>query len=102
MLASGGRDSAQLGARLPNDLQAAAETKRGKDHGDGDVRPWLLMLVESDAAGRAYAAYGGVYIAASLGWFWAVEGLCPDRWDITGVAICLVGATVILLGPRAA
>ena len=61
---------------------------------------WLLTLVDSDAAGRAYAAYGGVYIAASLGWLWAVEGLRPDRWDATGAAVCLLGAAIILLGPR--
>jgi len=63
---------------------------------------WLLTLVDSDAAGRAYAAYGGVYIAASLIWLWTVEGLRPDRWDVTGAAICLVGASVILFGPRTA
>lgn len=63
---------------------------------------WLLTLVESGAAGRAYAAYGGVYIVASLGWLWAVEGLRPDRWDVTGAALCLLGAAVILLGPRSA
>jgi len=56
--------------------------------------------VESDAAGRAYAAYGGVYISASLAWLWAVEGLRPDRWDVTGAAICLLGASVILMAPR--
>lgn len=63
---------------------------------------WLLTLVDSDAAGRAYAAYGGVYICASLAWLWAVEGLRPDRWDVLGALICLVGAGIILLGPRAA
>lgn len=62
---------------------------------------WLLTLVDSDAAGRAYAAYGGVYIAASLCWLWAVEGLRPDRWDVTGAIVCLMGASIILLGPRA-
>lgn len=61
---------------------------------------WLLTLVPSDAAGRAYAAYGGVYIAASLFWLWAVEGLRPDRWDLLGAAVCLTGAGIILLGPR--
>lgn len=61
---------------------------------------WLLTLVESEAAGRAYAAYGGVYVAASLAWLWIVEGARPDRWDVTGAAICLVGAAVILAGPR--
>jgi small multidrug resistance family-3 protein len=61
---------------------------------------WLLTLVESVAAGRAYAAYGGIYIAASLGWLWAVEGFRPDRWDIAGGLICLLGAAVIIAAPR--
>ena len=60
----------------------------------------LLTLVESEAAGRAYAAYGGVYIAAAILWLWAVEGARPDRYDLLGGAICLVGAAVILFGPR--
>ena len=63
---------------------------------------WLLTRVEADAAGRAYAAYGGVYIAASLLWLWLVEHRAPDRWDMIGAAICLVGAVVILFGPRGA
>lgn len=57
---------------------------------------YLLTLVEADQAGRAYAAYGGVYIAASLGWLWLIEGSRPDRWDLCGAAICLFGAAVIL------
>lgn len=61
---------------------------------------WLLTRVETDAAGRAYAAYGGIYIVASLIWLWAIEGARPDRWDITGATICLAGAAVILWGPR--
>lgn len=60
----------------------------------------VLTLVPSDAAGRAYAAYGGVYIIASLMWLWAMEGVRPDRWDIAGAALCLIGAAVILFGPR--
>src|SRR5690349_7366410 len=63
---------------------------------------WLLTLAESDAAGRAYAAYGGIYITASLVWLWLAEGVRPDYWDMTGAAICLVGASVILFAPRAA
>lgn len=63
---------------------------------------WLLTLVDSSAAGRAYAAYGGVYIAASLAWLWTVEGIRPDRWDMLGSAVCLVGAAIILFGPRSA
>ena len=62
----------------------------------------LLTLVQSAAAGRAYAAYGGIYIAASLLWLWLVERVTPDRWDTIGAALCLIGAGVILLGPRGA
>ncbi|MEI9406701.1 YnfA family protein [Mesorhizobium argentiipisi] len=62
----------------------------------------LLSLVETDAAGRAYAAYGGIYIVASLGWLWLVEGARPDRRDLAGAALCIVGASVILLAPRGA
>jgi small multidrug resistance family-3 protein len=61
---------------------------------------WLLTRVETDFAGRAYAAYGGVYVAASLAWLWAVEGARPDRWDLAGAALCLTGAAVVLFGPR--
>ena len=61
---------------------------------------WLLTLAESDAAGRAYAAYGGVYIAASIGWLWMIEGQRPDRFDVSGGLICLAGAGVILFAPR--
>ena len=60
----------------------------------------LLTRIDSPFAGRAYAAYGGVYIAASLIWLWAVEGTAPDRWDLFGALICLMGAAVILWGPR--
>ncbi len=63
---------------------------------------FLLTLSDSSAAGRAYAAYGGVYIAASLFWLWLAEGVRPDRFDLMGAAICLVGASVILFAPRAA
>lgn len=63
---------------------------------------YFLTLVESDAAGRAYAAYGGVYIAASILWLWVVEGSRPDRWDVTGAVICIVGSAIILFGPRSA
>jgi small multidrug resistance family-3 protein len=63
---------------------------------------WLLALSPAEYAGRAYAVYGGVYIVASLGWLWAVEGFRPDRWDVVGAAICLTGAGVILWAPRAA
>jgi small multidrug resistance family-3 protein len=61
---------------------------------------YLLTLVDSAAAGRTYAAYGGVYILASLLWLWVVEGARPDRWDSLGAAVALLGAAIILFGPR--
>ena len=66
------------------------------------VFAWLLTRVDAAYAGRAYAAYGGIYIAASLVWLWLVEGQRPDRWDVIGASVCAVGALVILLGPRSA
>ena len=63
---------------------------------------WLLTRVDSPAAGRVFAAYGGLYIAASLVWMRVVEGLRPDRWDLAGAAVCLAGAAIILWAPRTA
>ena len=60
-----------------------------------------LTRIDASHAGRAYAAYGGIYIASSLAWLWAVEGMRPDRWDLAGAGLCLVGTGVILFGPRA-
>lgn len=62
---------------------------------------WLLTKVDADFAGRAYAAYGGIYIMASLVWLWLAESIRPDRWDVLGATICLAGAAIILFGPRA-
>ncbi len=66
------------------------------------VFAYLLTRVEAQFAGRAFAAYGGVYIATSLAWLWAVEGARPDRWDLIGAIVCVAGAAIILFGPRAA
>lgn len=63
---------------------------------------WLLTLVPSAYAGRAYAAYGGVYIAASLLWLWFAEGRRPDAWDLTGGALAVAAAMIILFAPRQA
>lgn len=59
-----------------------------------------LALVPGEAAGRTYAAYGAIYILASIGWLWAVEARIPDRWDMIGAAVCLLGGAIILFGPR--
>jgi len=60
-----------------------------------------LTKVNTSNAGRAYAAYGGIYILASLGWLWLVEGVKPDRWDLLGAILSLLGTIVILFGPGA-
>ena len=64
------------------------------------VFAWLLTRSEAAFAGRAFAAYGGVYIAASLAWMQFVEGARADRWDMLGAALCVAGALMILFGPR--
>ncbi|MCW4462641.1 YnfA family protein [Sphingomonas sp. BT-65] len=63
---------------------------------------WALTWIETSHAGRAYAAYGGVYITAAILWLWAVEGARPDRWDLIGGAVALAGTAIILFGPRSA
>lgn len=63
---------------------------------------YLLTLADVEHAGRAYAAYGAVYIASALLWLWFAEGTRPDSWDIVGAAVCLAGAAIIMWGPRAA
>ena len=63
---------------------------------------WLLTLADVHAAGRAYAAYGGIYVAASVMWLWAVEGVSPDRWDLIGACVVLIGAGIILFAPHGA
>ncbi len=60
---------------------------------------WLLTLHPA-AAGRVYAAYGGVYVAVAVGWLWFVDGVSPSRWDIAGVVVMLTGATIIAFQPQ--
>ena len=58
---------------------------------------WLLTLHPA-AAGRVYAAYGGVYIAVALLWLWRVDGIPLTRWDVAGAAVALAGMTIIVWG----
>jgi small multidrug resistance family-3 protein len=60
---------------------------------------WLLTL-HPTAAGRVYAAYGGVYVVVALLWLWRVDGVAPDRWDLVGGAVCLAGMSIIMFSPR--
>lgn len=62
---------------------------------------WLLTLHPA-AAGRVYAAYGGVYVAVAIGWLWAVDGMRPTPWDITGSLVALAGMVIIMFAPRTA
>jgi small multidrug resistance family-3 protein len=64
------------------------------------VFAWALTRVESSYAGRTFAAYGGVYVAAALAWLVVVERVRPDRWDLLGVGLCLAGTVIIILAPR--
>jgi small multidrug resistance family-3 protein len=61
---------------------------------------FALALTPPTQAGRSFAIYGGVYIAASLVWLWGVEGVRADRFDLAGAALALLGAAVILWAPR--
>ncbi|SEC25032.1 YnfA family protein [Rhodobacter sp. 24-YEA-8] len=61
---------------------------------------WFLALTPPEHAGRSYAAYGGIYICASLAWLWFAEGEAPRATDLIGAALALAGAAVILWGAR--
>lgn len=60
---------------------------------------WLLTL-HPTAAGRVYAAYGGVYVATALVWLWLVDGERPHLWDIAGAGVALAGMAIIMFAPR--
>jgi small multidrug resistance family-3 protein len=60
---------------------------------------WLLTL-HPTAAGRIYAAYGGVYVAVAIIWLWLVDGYRPTAWDLIGAAISVMGMAIIMIGPR--
>ena len=61
---------------------------------------FLLTRIEILFAGRTFAAYGGIYIVASILWLWVIEGHRPDKWDVVGSIICIIGTVVILFGQR--
>jgi small multidrug resistance family-3 protein len=60
----------------------------------------FIQTLQSFNFGRAFAAYGGVFIATALLWGWWVDGRRPDRWDWLGAGVCLMGAAMMLWGPR--
>lgn len=61
---------------------------------------WLLTL-HPTAAGRVYAAYGGVYIFVAILWLWGVDGIKPSLWDIVGGSVALIGMAIIMFAPKA-
>ena len=82
-------------ARTPSDRDAGQPGEHG---GIASLVGFALALtrVDSAFAGRAYAAYGGIYIAASLAWLWVVERQVPSRADVLGAALAIAGALVII------
>lgn len=62
---------------------------------------WLLSL-HPTAAGRVYAAYGGVYVCVALCWLWWVDGIRPTAWDLLGGAVAVTGMGIIMFAPRQA
>jgi small multidrug resistance family-3 protein len=63
------------------------------------VFAWLLTL-HPTAAGRIYAAYGGVYIGVAIVWLWLVDGIRPTGWDLLGAAVAMLGMAIIMFAPR--
>lgn len=61
---------------------------------------WLLTL-HPTAAGRVYAAYGGIYVATALAWLWLIDGVRPTAWDIAGSLVAISGMALIMFSPRA-
>jgi small multidrug resistance family-3 protein len=61
---------------------------------------WLLSL-HPHAAGRVYAAYGGVYVATAIAWLWAIDGVRPSAWDVVGSLVAISGMAIIMFAPRA-
>ncbi len=61
---------------------------------------WLLTL-HPTAAGRVYAAYGGIYVATALAWLWLIDGVRPSAWDIAGSLVAIAGMALIIFAPRA-
>ena len=62
---------------------------------------WLLSLHPA-AAGRVYAAYGGVYVGVAILWLWLVDGIRPTTWDVLGSGVALAGMAIIVFAPRGA
>ena len=60
----------------------------------------VLPTLQTAHFGRGYAAYGGVFVALSILWGWWIDGERPDRFDVVGGSVCLVGVAIIMYWPR--
>lgn len=60
----------------------------------------MIQTLQTFSFGRAFAAYGGIFILTAMLWGWLIDGRSPDRWDWIGVGICLAGVVVIVATPR--
>ena len=60
---------------------------------------WLLTLHPA-AAGRVYAAYGGIYVFVAIFWLWIIDGIKPTTWDLMGAGVALLGMAIIMFAPR--
>jgi small multidrug resistance family-3 protein len=63
-------------------------------------QPGWAPLEDCTSFGRVYATYGGVFVAMSLLWGWWIDGVRPDRFDILGATIALIGVAIIMYAPR--
>lgn len=60
----------------------------------------VVATLQTESFGRVYAAYGGIFIAMALIWAWRMDGFKPNRYDIIGTIIALIGVCVIIYSPR--
>jgi small multidrug resistance family-3 protein len=60
----------------------------------------IVPTYQADHFGRVYAAYGGWFVVLSILWGWGVDRVAPDRYDIVGAAVCLIGVAIIMYAPR--
>ena len=92
LTASGGRARDVTGDADLQDLHLVCHHSRSRNR-------WLLL--HPTAAGRVYAAYGGVYVAVVIVWLWLVDGNQPTTWDLIGAAVAIAGIAIIMFAPRA-
>ncbi len=84
-----------MAVAAPRRLDLVAGTRRAEPR----EFAWLLTLHDA-ASGRAYAAYGGIYVATAILWLWWIDGVRPSAWDVAGATVTLLGMGIIAFQPR--